>query len=284
MLLRSTSPTPLLPFLAEQLPGWKKNTLRERLALGCVRVNGEVITRANHQLAAGDVVEVLAAGEAPAPARAPHGIVVLHEDDELVAIDKPSGLLAVSTDREQERTALALLRRHLSRPGREATLWPVHRLDRETSGVLLFARTRAACDAVQARWDEARKTYLAVVEGRPKADAGSIEVPLWEDKDLRVHAGERAGARPALTRYRSLATGPARTLLEVELATGRRHQIRVHLAWLGHPVVGDERYGRRDARLGLHAWRLAVIRPGADGPLEVEAGEPPGLRELLRSR
>ncbi|MCC6784866.1 MAG: RluA family pseudouridine synthase [Planctomycetes bacterium] len=274
---------PLLAFLAERLPGWKKNTLRERLESGCVRVNGEVIVRANHALAPGDVVELAARASAPTTPVAPRGATLLHGDEELVAIDKPAGLLSVSTERERERTALAMLRHSLSRPGREATLWPVHRLDRETSGVLLFARTRVALETVQARWDEVRKTYFAVVEGRLRDPEGRIEKPLVEDGEFRVRVGEGPGSKPAATRYRVRESGASRSLLEVELETGRKHQIRVHLAAIGHPVVGDARYGQEGPRLGLHAWRLELRHPKDGRRLVLEAPMPGALTALLRA-
>src|SRR6185369_13993380 len=115
--------------------------------------------------------------------------------------------------------------------------------DRESSGVLLFARTSAVRDAVQQSWSEAHKVYLAIVEGTPKPPAGKIEQPLWEDVQLNVHVGARPSAKPARTRYSTLRCAGGRTLLEVELDTGRRHQIRAHLAWLGHSIVGDPRQG-----------------------------------------
>jgi 23S rRNA pseudouridine1911/1915/1917 synthase len=153
----------------------------------------------------------------------------------------------------------------------------VHRLDRETSGVLLFARTREACELVQERWSEARKTYLAVVEGRPLPDAGVIDEPLREDRALNVHVGRGPDAKPARTRYRTLELAAGRALLEVELDTGRRHQIRAHLAWLGHPVVGDDRYGTPAPRLGLHALRLELDHPRSRAALVLEAPAPRGF-------
>src|SRR6185503_13033872 len=147
--LHVEAPAPLFGFLAERLAGWSKNTIRQRLDLGCVRVNGATVTRRNHALSAGDEVTVAARDAAEPEARAARGVPTLFADDDLIAIDKPAGLLSVATERAGERTALALVRDALARPRRPAALWPVHRLDRETSGVLLFARTREARAAVQ---------------------------------------------------------------------------------------------------------------------------------------
>ena len=277
-------PAGLFEFLASRLTGWNRNTLRERLRAGCVRVNGETVTRSKHALLAGDEVEVLGREQGQASRSSARGLDPLYEDEQLIAIDKPAGLLSVSTDRQRERTALAMLRDSLSRPGRPARLWPVHRLDRETSGVLLFARSREVCEQVRADWSEATKTYLAIVEGHPAPAEGAIDQPLWEDRALNVRVGDGPGAKYARTRYRGLSASRRRALLEVELETGRRHQIRVHLAWIGHPVVGDERYGSRGPRLGLHALRLEVRHPSGERPLVLEAPAPRAFTRLLESR
>jgi 23S rRNA pseudouridine1911/1915/1917 synthase len=288
--LRVDEPGRLLEFLRRSLPSWKRKTLEQRIAAGCVLVNGAGVLR-NELVAAGDEVEVVGEGESPRPTEAPFPI--LFEDEHVVAIDKPAGLLSVSTDQELERTALAQLREALSRPKRPARLrpvqlWPVHRLDRETSGVLLFARTPAARDELQGAWELARKHYLAIVEGRPEPSEGLIEEPLLEDDSLRVLVGARPGAKPARTRYRTERTHGDRSQLAVLLETGRKHQIRAHLAWLGHPVVGDERYGTaehaKDARLGLHAHRLVVPHPADGSTLRLEAPPPRALLALLRTR
>jgi 23S rRNA pseudouridine1911/1915/1917 synthase len=267
-------PARLLEFLRAALPGWKRSTLEQRMRGGAIRVNGAVVRR-NDLLSPGDRVEVGDRESAPAPAS---GLAVLHEDEWLVAIHKPSGLLSVSTDSEREKTALALVKEHVGRPGHPGRAWPVHRLDRETSGVLLFALSRDVQQIVQARWSEARKTYLAWVEGQPRPPQGTIDEPLWEDASLFVRVGQREGSKEARTRYRTLETRGRHALLEVELETGRRHQIRAHLAWLGHPIVGDERYGSRAPRMALHALRLELPHPVSGATLVLEAPPPRSFR------
>lgn len=270
------APARLLEFLRKSLPGWKRSTLEQRLRAGAVRVNGATCRR-NDLVAAGDQVLVGDRDEVEAAREAPAGFVLLHVDDDLVAIDKPAGLLSVASEREKEATALALLREHLSRPSAPARLWPVHRIDRETSGVLLFARSAEVQCAVQTNWERAKKTYLALVEGRPDPPAGVIDEPLWEDRGLFVRVGLHPEAKPARTRFATRESFGDRTLLEVELETGRRHQIRAHLAWLGHPVVGDPRYGTKGPRMGLHAWRLEIDHPVNGSRLELEAKPPKGF-------
>jgi 23S rRNA pseudouridine1911/1915/1917 synthase len=273
-----TEPGSLLAVLVERLPGWKRNTLKDRLKAGRVEVNGQSITRHDHALRAGDLVEIRAKGTERSP-RGGVQLATLHTDDCLVAIDKPSGLLSVSTDQEKRRTALAMVREAL---GRRERLWPVNRLDRETSGVLLFARSREVREAVQSGWSEATKTYLAVVEGHLDPAEGLIDQPLWQDKALNVHVGHHPKARDARTHYRTRSHHGSRALLEISLLTGRQHQIRVHLAWLGHPVVGDARYGTAGPRLGLHALRLEVEHPRTRERLAFEAEAPAAFLSLLR--
>jgi 23S rRNA pseudouridine1911/1915/1917 synthase len=279
--LRVDAPARLVPFLRRALPTWKRSTLEQRIRAGCVRVNGAT-ERSNAPLAAGDDVLV---DDAPQPEEASAGapFPVLHCDAELVAIDKPAGLLSVATDAGGGRSALALLRAALARPGAPAPLWPVHRLDRETSGVLLFARTAEARASVQGAWEHARKTYLAVVEGAPQPAEGVIDRPLLEDERLNVRVSDDPRAKPARTRYATRETRGERALLVVELATGRRHQIRAHLASIGHPVAGDPRHGARETgeRLGLHALRLALPHPVDGHELVVEARAPRELFALL---
>ncbi len=272
----------LLDVLAAHFATWTKNTLRQRLAHGCVLVNGAVTRRPDHALAVGDTVEVVAKGQGPAAARDP--LPVLWRDDDLIAVDKPVGLLSVAADDDTQPHALGLMRQSLSSPGREVSLWPVHRLDRQTSGVLLLARSREVNDRVQAQWQLANKIYLAIVEGVPATPTGEIDEPLWQDENLRVRVGSHPSAKNARTRYRTLQTGSGRALLEVELDTGRKHQIRAHLAFLGHPIVGDDRYGQRDLRMGLHALRLSLPHPRDGRVLTFEAPPPPAFLALLPGR
>jgi 23S rRNA pseudouridine1911/1915/1917 synthase len=281
--LAVAEPARLFDFLASRLADWKRNTLRQRLREGCVLVNGQAVTRGDQELQAGDEIEVVALGEGRSRPSRTQGLPILFEDEHLIALDKPAGLLSVSTEHQRERTALALARDAISRPGHAEKLWPVHRLDRETSGVLLLARSREVCEQARADWKAATKTYLAVVEGRPEPARGMIDMPLWEDRALFVHAGRRPESKSSRTRYRTLETRRGRSLLEIELETGRRHQIRVHLAWLGHAVVGDERYGRVAARLGLHALRLELPHPSGGQQLKFEAPVPRAFSALFEA-
>ena len=277
-------PTTLLPFLLEAVQDKSRNTVKGLLARRQVLVDGRTVTRFDHPLEPGQTVVLLprsAAGawELPFP--------VLYEDDGLLAVDKPAGLLSMGTDREKKRTAYRLASDYVKarEPGKR--LFIVHRLDRETSGVLLFAKDEGLKRRLQESWDALveRRGYLAVVEGRPPQRAGEVRSFLRETATHLVYSGSPGrDAREAVTRYRVLGEARGLSLLEVELDTGRKNQIRVHMGELGCPVAGDRRYGAKSdplGRLGLHAHALVLTDPRSRRPLSLQAPWPAPFRRLF---
>ena len=273
----------LRAFLQARLQDWSRNTIKHRLQTGCVSVNGEPVTRHDHALKVGDVVLVSASPHKRVGLPPP--LHILYADRDLIAIDKPAGLLSVGTARETHRHALALLRDQLAHRFQETVrLWPVHRIDRDTSGVLLFATSHEMREAVMAGWDGAEKTYLAVVEGCPVPAHGTIDQPLRLDEaEYRVYVGAHPDAKPAVTHYETERTAGGRSLLRIRLETGRQHQIRAHMVWLGCPVAGDPRYGAAGGRMGLHALSLKIVKPGGRKELIFEAPVPDDFWALLNS-
>lgn len=273
--------TTLLPFLDTQLKGWTHSKIKQRLKTGCVFVDGQSVTQYNHELNVGSQVEIRASVKSIS-----HGtklLEILYSDRDLIAINKPAGLLSVATANENKKHALAMLRNQLSRPKRSVKLWPVHRLDRDTSGVLLFATSREVREIVHEKWSSAEKTYLAIVEGCPNPSQGTIDQPLWMNPEkYHMNVGLHPEAKNAITHFNTLKTTNNRALLEVQIETGRQHQIRAHLSWLGHPVIGDSRYGRDGLRLGLHALRLNVTQPNTGKQLTIETPPPGEFLDLLR--
>jgi 23S rRNA pseudouridine1911/1915/1917 synthase len=253
----------LIDRLQALYPEASRRSLRQWLATSRVRVNGAVVGRGDVEVDPGDRVALTAA--APPGCPAPLGLI--HEDDDILVVDKPSGLLTIATERERERTAYRLLRDWVAGRGPETSrLFIVHRLDRETSGLIVLAKSVAAKEHLQAQFAArtAERVYVALAEGVVAQAEGSLISRLVEDRSLRVRAAERGGGTEAITRYRVLERRSSTTLLQLHLVTGRRAQIRAQLAAAGHPIAGDTQYGARTdplMRLALHATRLAFAHP-----------------------
>jgi len=215
------------------------------------------------------------------------GLSILHEDRDLIVVDKAPGLLTIAADDERERTAYRLLTDYVRKGcvrSRER-VFIVHRLDRETSGVLVFARTEAAKRDLQGNWEQTRKHYLAVVHGTPASEHGTINSYLAENSALRVYSTrDTTKGKPATTVWKRLQTNGDFSLLEIELLTGRKHQIRVHLADLGHAVAGDRKYGPPDSPskiMALHAFRLELTHPFTGARMVFEAPVPHLFTRLM---
>ena len=270
---------PLLPFLLERVKGGR-NHVKGLLARGQVQVDGKPATRHDHPLAPGQTVTV--APRAPEAAPFP----VLYEDGRILVICKPAGLLTVASDGEKVRTAYRLVADYVRRRDPKGRVFIVHRLDRDTSGVLLFARDEGTKRAYQDDWDGLvrRRGYLAVVEGKPPRAADTVRTLLRENAAHKVYS-VHAGGKEAVTHYRTVQSGSRYTLLEVDIDTGRKNQIRAHLSELGCPVAGDKTYGAATDPLGrlcLHAHELRLTDPFT-GEERVFRAEPPrGFRSLTR--
>lgn len=272
----------LLPFLLSHQKGKSRNNIKALLTRGQVLVDGQAVTRHDHPLVPGQTVSLrprLQGGDLPFP--------LLYEDADLLAIDKPAGLLSTANEREQERTAFRAVSDWLRDRG-EGRAFLVHRLDRDTSGVVLFAKNEETKRAFQEDWDQRvlRRGYRAVVEGTPEPPEGYVRSWLRETRTHLVYSGERGrDAKEAITAYRTLASGGGYALLEVDLETGRKNQIRVHMSDLGHPIAGDKQYGAKTRPLGrlcLHAHRLELIDPRSGEKRVFAAREPIAFRRLCR--
>lgn len=253
----------LLERLATLYPGSSRRSRKQWLELGRVRVNGEVVRRGDDTVGDADRVEL----GAPPPPAFPAALRRVFEDDDILVIDKPPGLLTIATEREREKTAYRMLAEYIAGQ-RGRRLFIVHRLDRETSGLLVFAKSGAAKRALQAQF-EARtvdRRYVAVVEGRLAELAGVLKSRLRVDRSLRVRPTRRRDeGKEAITSYRVVDQRRDAAVVELSLTTGRRGQIRAQLAAMDHPIVGDTAYGsRRDPlrRVCLHATRLSFRGPG----------------------
>lgn len=215
------------------------------------------------------------------------GMVIIYEDRDILVVDKPPGLLTIATDKEKSRTAYHVLtdyvRKGQAKSGKRVFI--VHRLDRDTSGILVFAKTPEAKRFLQSHWDETTKKYLAVVHGACERTSDTISSFLAENKARSVYStANGAQGKPSRTAYKVLKQTRDFALLEVDLLTGRKHQARVHLAGIGHPVVGDDRYGKGKGthkRLALHAVSISFTHPFSGQRFTFETIVPPYFSRLV---
>ncbi len=280
----------LLNYLFNHFPKLKKTKIRQLLKFGSVAVNGLITTSHNHPLHVGDTVTFLSKESARSEqAKRRLSFPILYEDEFLIVIDKPEGLLTMGTEKDKIHTAYYELTQYVrekSINGR-GRVFIVHRLDRDASGVVVFAKDEKTKIFLQENWNEAIKRYYALVEGVPAKPSGKIESYLTEDKFKRVYSTpERSrDAKHAVTLYKVLRECGPYALLETTLVTGRKNQIRVHLADLGHPIAGDEKYGSRTnpaGRLGLHACLLAFKHPNTGEPKVFESPLPAAFAKVAR--
>jgi 23S rRNA pseudouridine1911/1915/1917 synthase len=274
----------LLDLLRRRFPEASTTTLRKMLQHDRVLVNGAAERQARRPVTATDRVEVLPRHARPLDPR----LRVLHADDDLLVVEKAAGLLSVAPEQGgRHDTAEALLDAYVGAPPGQPRVHHVHRLDRDTSGVLVFARGEYMRDQLQALFKvhDIEREYVAIVHGRLAMPAGSFQSFLAEGPDLRVRRVHSANlGKEAITRYAVEAAGTAYSRLALTLQTGRRHQIRVQLADAGHPVLGDRVYGERRedplGRLALHARKLSFAHPRSGKTMSFTAEEPPAFRTL----
>ncbi len=288
------TPERLDRFLSSQLPEFSRTRLQGLITEGFVRVNGLVVTKNGHKLLLGDRIEVRIPPPAPTtliPESIP--LDVLFENSDVVVINKPAGMVVHPAAGHDRGTLVHALLGHLpdlEGIGGEERPGIVHRLDKETSGLMIVARNERAHRYLQDQFRLRRveKTYLALVDGRPPTPSGRIEAPIGRDPIQRKRMAilPPGKGREAISEYHTLETFPAHTLLEVHPLTGRTHQIRLHMAFLGCPIVGDTVYGRKKPTLPisrhfLHAFRLKILLPGEASPRTFEAPLPDELLFLL---
>ncbi len=270
----TTEDTILLEVLASLHPSAKRNSLRRMVDHGRVRVDGEKATRANMQVAKGSLVEVVSKADGDKPLTQPKEIIpapeVLFFDAEVILADKPAGLLSVATDRGEVDTMYDRVAKWAWENGKTRTHL-VHRLDRETSGCMIFARSAETKYMLQKQFKDrsVERIYHAVVHRKPPTTSGVETQRILETKDKRVRLVEagRRGGREAITNWWLEKEGPAHTLIRIKIDTGRRAQIRLHMANLGCPVAGDTRHGFGKAsvnRLCLHATSLSFNHPDGE--------------------
>ncbi|KRO62443.1 MAG: hypothetical protein ABR82_07380, partial [Verrucomicrobia subdivision 6 bacterium BACL9 MAG-120507-bin52] len=265
----------------------KKKQIRTWLKFQAVTVNGRPVSQFNHPLAVGDSVAIRSDRFAAPKTSLPSGIQIFYEDAHLLVIAKPENLLSIASEAEPEKTAYFQLTEYVrqAHPRSKERVWIVHRLDRQTSGLMVFAKTPETKEILQSRWDQFEKKYEAVVEGHLPQETGTLKSDLDESNPFKVFIRPASAlTRHAVTHYRVLKNNRHRSLVELTLETGRRHQIRVQLSSLGCPIVGDEKYGAKSdpaGRLGLHSCFLRLIHPVSSQELRFTSPLPKPLAKLV---
>ncbi|MBQ8374061.1 MAG: RluA family pseudouridine synthase [Clostridia bacterium] len=285
----------LLEFLLKKC-NTSRNNVKSLLTRRQVLVNGSVVTQYNFALAKDDEVKIaknpVAGGEKTqntrgkgAPSVKLPRLKILYEDDDFIAVDKPVGLLSVESDKERESAFAAVLATLQSRD-KTARPFILHRIDKETSGVLLFAKNIKLHSMLKMKWNElvTLRQYYAVCEGAPENKQDTIVSYLKETATNLVYSTQDPSGQKAITRYSVCKENGEYALLKVEIDTGRKNQIRVHLKSIGHGVVGDEKYGSAKdplGRLGLHASALAFRHPVTGEEILISAPLPEAFRKLF---
>ena len=284
-VLRVQETTTLMPFLLSKMGGMSRTSVKNLLARRVVRVNGRIETHPDTALASGD--EVLIVPEQGARLLTHPKLRIVYEDDYLIVVEKKEGLLTVSAHPgSSETTALSLLKDYVKKSDKRNGIYVVHRLDRETSGLLVFAKTPELQEYMRTYWRQlvTKRTYVAIVEGIMPKQEDTIRTWLSEDpKSTMVYSSPvDDGGKEAVTHYKVVKSNDQYSLLELNLETGRTNQIRVHMASVGHPVVSDRKYGSGKVppidRLGLHARILEFIHPATEQVVHFETPVP---REFL---
>ena len=274
-------PLTLMEFLTEQYPDSPRTRIKKLLQSGTIRINERPVTLHSYKLIPGDVVEVnKQAGNA---ARAGLPFPVLFEDNDIIVVDKPAGKPTSSTD--GSISIQEILSEFLKRQSKgKYKAYVVHRLDKEVSGVLLFAKTHEAMETIKEKWEETEKHYYALVEGIPVKAEDKIESWLLEDRSQKVHSvSETPEAKFSITNYTTIKQVNNNTLLDIKTDTGRKNQIRVHLSDIGCPIVGDRKYGASaefKRRIRLHAYFLSFPHPSDGRTITVKSPMPDGFLTL----
>ncbi|HNV52858.1 MAG TPA: RluA family pseudouridine synthase [Tenuifilaceae bacterium] len=275
----------LMKFLLTQIPYKNRDNFKTLLNDRQIRVNGSVVTWYNHPLKPGQEVTI-GWFKMPSAKQYP-GIKVLFEDQHIIVIEKDSGVLSIATDKEKDITAYSMLRSHVKEQGASNKIFIVHRIDKETSGVMIFAKNEAVKTTLQKNWNDSvlERTYIAVVEGAVEQPTGTIVSYLKESAAFVMYScDDRAEGQKAITHYKVLKQNAKYTLLKVNLETGRKNQIRVHMQDIGHSVIGDKKYGSEESpigRLGLHAQVLAFTHPVNGKPMRFETQIPKAFLKLF---
>lgn len=278
--------TTLMPFLIASMPERKRTSIKELLRHNQVAVNGTPISQFNSVLNPGDEVKVNLTREWRVFYN--RRLKLVYEDDDIIVVNKGYGLLSMGNDKVKDGTAYSILREYVKWENPRNKIFIIHRLDRDTSGLMMFAKTIEAKETMQHNWNNMvlNRKYLAVVEGKVEPADGVVRSYLAENSEHEVYSTpDSSKGQLAVTRYRTLSSKNGYSLMEVELDTGRKNQIRVHMKELGHPIAGDRRYGASSSpihRLALHAQTLRFVHPVTRKEMSFTTPVPSGFAKMVK--
>lgn len=280
--------TILMDFLLLSLTGKSRNNIKSLLSRKQILVNDVPVSQFDFKLYAKDEVKVTPFTNRRVVVLKGEKLSIIHEDDELIVINKTSGLISVASEKESEKTAFRLVSEHVQHNDANARVFVVHRLDEDTSGVLIFAKNPMLKEALQKDWNTIvkKRGYYAIVEGKLEEEQGTVKSFLHKTKTNMMYSGHKSkDGQYAETEYKVVKSNDKYTLVDVNIKTGRKNQIRVHMNDLGHPVVGDKKYGVKNSeamRLMLHAYELQFIHPLTKKLVKFKANTPKSFEELMK--
>ena len=283
---RNEEETTLLQCLEQKLSDHKRSSLKAMMKYGQVAVNGVPTSQFDVTVQPGDEMSVNFTR--PFVTFSPPRIRLVYEDDDIIVVHKGSGILSVGTDNRSDGTAYSIVRNYLKNKDPHLKLFIIHRLDRDTSGLMMFAKNIEAKEAMQHNWNNMvlSRTYVAVVEGKVEEESGTVRSYLAETSQYEVYSTQNPEeGQLAITRYKRLDCRHGYSLMELSLDTGRKNQIRVHMKDLGHPIVGDRKYGAKSSplrRMALHARTLRFVHPVTRKDMLFETPIPSRFLSLLK--
>jgi len=284
--LEVTAQATLMPFLISTLADRSRDNIKSLLRNRQILVNGEPVTQFNHELKPGDTI--LVSSNRQTGGLMARNMRLVYEDEHLIVIDKNAGILSIASDHEKYLTAYNILSTYVKSQKPSNRIFIVHRLDRDTSGLMMFARSEKVQSLLQRDWKRnvTARTYVALVEGELTEREGVIKSYIYESKALVMHSTrDPKKGDLAFTRFRLLKSGKEYSLVEITLETGKKNQIRLHMQEKGHSIAGDKKYGAQTSpigRLGLHASLLAFIHPVTGKEMRFESKVPAKFRRMVR--
>lgn len=284
--IKVTAPEELLTFLVENGIRKSRNATKSLLMRKQIKINGRIETRHNHLLEAGDVVSI-SKNDRTHDTKKLKNITIIYEDEYFVVVDKEPRVLSISTGKDHEETAYNILNRYVKSTTPNGRVFVLHRLDRETSGLMLYAKTAHAQELMQKKWDEAVKArpFVVVVEGRPTPTEGTITSWLTENKNFQMFSDKfDNGGQKSITHYETIKGTRKFTMLKLTLDTQRKNQARVHMQHIGHPIVGDKKYGssiNTIKRVAIHANEFVFVHPYTNELMEFKSPIPKKMEILV---